>query len=381
MAEPDKQPSEDDEYVSEQLQLMGLTLEHDTDRNADKCSESEAGSSEGGEEERGLEAFEDVLSSWLTAAHSKTSHALMKAQASLPLRPRIAGNPSGGQSTLARIQEQQQQLMHEEAKAAPIPGKKSKGAQRELLEQARADADREDEEEPELPTGIEGWKDVLSGWMTTAGVAASPQHAQHAALKTSGKASRHQVSDSAKAEAPSWLADISSDEDEAEEDGKQDSVIPPRTASTSEPHLKTATSQEEFNDTDKQDTQASAASLSSAAQQLPQHAQQGSFSNAPPACFPPSPLEGYSLPSFDSVLSTSGISSQDLRLEGDLLNRARSDPAALWPHSAPGFPPRTGQEHPGLPAVATSVPAPVYSADQGLPPQVRTFCVFTSVCM
>ena len=367
-------PSADDQYVSEQLQLMGLSLKHEAHQSADEESGSEACSSSSGggdEEERGLEAFEDVLSSWLTAAHSKTSQALMKAQASLPLRPRTAGNPNGGQSTLDRIQEQQQQLMQEEAKAEKP--KKIKGASSKQAAQVdHTAADEDEEEESDSPSGIEGWKDVLSGWMDTAGVSAPAQHAQQANSNlapragTQGSSKKAPKLDTAN-EAPGWLADVSSDdEDEAEE--KKDSVDPPRTSSISESQLNTAASQEGLSDTERQAAQPSAVILNSAGQQLPQQAQHAGVPLAP---FPPSPLPGYSVP-FDNVMSTSGISSQDRRLEGDLLSRARSDPAALWPNSAPGFPPRAGLEHHGLPAVATSVPAPVYPADQGLPAQVHS---------
>lgn len=363
---------------------MGLTLENETDRNANEDSGSEAGSSDSAEEERGLEAFEDVLSSWLTAAHSKTSQALMKAQASLPLRPRTAGNPSSGQSTLARIQEQQQQLMQEEtmpsggSQAAARNGKKSKGARnKEAADTARAVVvaeDEEEQEEPDSPTGIEGWKDVLSGWATTAGVAAPPQHAQQVDSNSVGqpgeKPSHQQALPKPSDGAPDWLADVSSDEEDEEE--KHDSIVPPSTSSITESQLNTAVSQEGFSDTDRQSTQAGAVNLNLGRQQLPQHGQHGGIASAPAAPFPPSTLQGCSVPT-DSVMSTSGISSQDLRLEGDLLSRARSDPAALWPNSAPGFPPRAGPDQPALPPVATSVPATVYPADQGLPAQVGTF--------
>ena len=352
---------------------MGLSLKHEAHQSADEESESEAGSSSGGgdEEERGLEAFEDVLSSWLTAAHSKTSQALMKAQASLPLRPRTAGNPGGGQSTLDRIQEQQQQLMQEEAKAEEP--KKIKGASsKQAAQVANTLAKEDEEEEPDSPSGIEGWKDVLSGWMDTAGVTAPAQHAQQAnpnpapQAGAQGSSKKTAKLDTAN-EAPGWLADVSSDdEDEAGE--KKDSIGPPRTSSISESKLNTAASQEGLSDTERQAAQPSGVNLNLVSgQQLPQQAQHAGVPHAP---FPPSPLQGYSVP-FDNIMSTSGISSQDRRLEGDLLNRARSDPAALWPHSAPGFPPRAGLEHHGLPAVATSVPAPVYPADQGLPAQVH----------
>ncbi|DBA75326.1 TPA: Selenocysteine insertion sequence-binding protein 2 [Trebouxia sp. C0004] len=356
------QPSADDHYVSEQLQLMGLSLKHEAQQSADEESGSEAGSNSSGgdEEERGLEAFEDVLSSWLTAAHSRTSQALMKAQASLPLRPRTAGNPSGGQSTLDRIQEQQQQLMQEEAKAEKP--KKIKGASSKQAAQVdHTLADEDEEEEPDSPSGIEGWKDVLSGWMDTAGVTAPAQHAQHAnsnaALQAveQGSSKKAPKLDTANA-APGWLADVSSDdEDEAEE--KKDSVGPPRTSSIFESQLDTAASQEGLSGTERQAGQPSTVNLNSAGQQMPQQAQ---HAGVPHTSFPPSPLQGY------SVMSTSGISSQDRRLEGDLLSHARSDPAALWTNSAP---PRAGLEHHGLQAVATSVPAPVYPADQGLPAQ------------
>lgn len=345
---------------------MGLSLNQEPEQHADEQCDSEAGSSESDEEERGLEAFEDVLSSWLTAAHSKTSQALMKAQASLPLRPRTAGNPSSGQSTLARIQEQQQQLAQEEAKASgegqglQPTGKKSKGARgKQAAESAHAESATLHEEEEQ---------DVLSGWTDTAGAAAPPPHAQPAHLKPAaqagGKISRPEVPHSGSATAaPGWLADISSDDEDDEEEEQKDSILPPRTSSISESQLNTAVSQEHMSDNERQTSQAAAASLTAADQQ---HAQHSGVAHAP---FPPSPLQGYSVP-FDTVMSTSGISSQDRKLEGDLLSRARSDPAALWPNPALGFPPRMGPEQHGLPAVATSVPAPVYLADQGLPPQV-----------
>lgn len=361
---------------------MGLSLNHEPEQHADEQCDSEAGSSESDEEERGLEAFEDVLSSWLTAAHSKTSQALMKAQASLPLRPRTAGNPSSGQSTLARIQEQQQQLAQEEAKASgegeglQPTGKKIKCTRgKQAAESAHAESaalhEEEEQDVPDSPTGIEGWKDVMSGWIDTAGAAAPPPHAQQAhsepAAQAGGKVSRSKAPHSGSATAaPGWLADVSSDDEDDEEEEQKDSILPPRTSSISESQLNTAVSQEHVSDNERQTSQPAAASLTAADQQQPQHAQHGGVAHAP---FPPSPLQGYSVP-FDTVMSTSGISSQDRKLEGDLLSRARSDPAALWPNPALGFPPRLGAEQHGLPAVATSVPAPVYLADQGLPPQV-----------
>lgn len=370
---------------------MGVSLEQDADRDQHEDSESEAASSNGEDEEgRGLEAFEDVLSSWLTAAHSKTSQALVKAQASLPLRPRTAGG--GGQSTLARIQEQQQQLTKEEAQAGitensqnqrASASKKKRTGDKKSAQQAgmsataggeSAEVAEEGEEEPDSPTGIEGWKDVLSNWMTTAGVAAPAQRAQQAASKpaadSGGKGTIQPNSQPAKtAEQPSWLADVSSDE-EAEEEGASNEVTAPRTSSISEAQLKTAVSHELSSEAGMQ----GAAGFSAAQQQQPQLAQHGTISNAAAAGYPPSPLQGYSMP-IQNLMSSSGISSQDLRFDGDLLGRARSDPAALWANSASGFPPRAGQELQLPPPVATSMPAPVYPADQGLPAQVSSIIV------
>ena len=341
----------------------------------------EAGGSSGrDEEEGGLEAFEDVLSSWLTAAHSKTSQALMKAQASLPLRPRTAENPGGGPSTLARIQEQQQQQLVQEEGQGTGAGKKSKGLRQQKARSGgvgkkskgarerpaagaeSAQQDEEEQEQPDSPTGIEGWKDVLSGWMTTAGVAALPQRAQQDDAEpvghSGGKASRQEASGSA--QAPAWLADVSSD-DEDEEEGRD----APRTVLISDSKLLTAVSEEASGDASRHSIQTiSSGNLAAASQQLSQH---GSHSNL---SFPPSPVQGYSAPSNSSV-SAFGISSQDRKLEGDLLNRARSDPAALWPSPVPGFPVRAGQNQQAAPAVATSVAAPAYPADQGLPTQVN----------
>ena len=384
-AKPQAQPSADDQYLAEQLQLMAVSLEQEADRDQHEDSVSETSSSDNEDEEgRGLEAFEDVLSSWLTAAHSKTSQALMKAQASLPLKPRVGGS-GGGQSTLARIQEQQQQLMKEEEEAGSglaASNLEQQPARRQSMSPVQkrpvsagggnpAEAvEEEEEDEPESPTGIEGWKDVLSNWMTTAGVTAQAQHAEQAKIKTSvgypGKAVNQQDPKVAKAgEAPSWLADVSSD-DEEEEAGAGTEITPPRTSSISEQQLKAAVSRELSSEADKQ----SAASFSSAQQQQAQHEHYSAISNAPAlaAFLPTSPLQGYSVP-VHGLTGSSGVSSQDLRLDGDLLSRACSDPAALWNSSAPGFPPRSGQEHRLPPAVATSQPAPMYPADQGLPPQ------------
>ena len=390
-AEPETQPSADDQYVTEQLKLMAASLQQDADRDQHEDSGSDTSSSDGeGEEGRGLEAFEDVLSSWLTAAHSKTSQPFVKAQASLPLKPRSGGGggAGGGQSTLARIQEQQQQLMKQEEKAggsglatfnaqqAAARRKDKKSVKQNPAAAVGGDstaaAGEEEEEEPESPTGIEGWKDVLSNWMTTAGVTAPAQHAQQADSKVSktsaGKAAQQQIASKADskaakvAEAPAWLADVSSDEEEA---GAGTEVTPPRTSSITERQLKAAVSHELSSEADKQ----SSTSFNSAQQQQPQHAQHATISSAPAAAFPPSsPLQGYSFP-LQGLVGSSGISSQDLRLDKDLLGRARSDPAAMWNNSAPGFPPRSSQKPQLPPAVATSLPAPMYPADQGLQPQ------------
>lgn len=369
---------------------MAASFEQDADRDQHEDSGSDTSSSDGENEEgRGLEAFEDVLSSWLTAAHSKTSRPFVKAQASLPLKPRGGGGggAGGGQSTLARIQEQQQQLMKGEDKAggsgvAALNAQQAlaRGEDKQPVGQTpvaagggdSAAAAEEEEEEPDSPTGIEGWKDVLSTWMTTAGVTAPAEHAQQADTKASttsaGKAAHKQIASAADAkaakaaEAPAWLADVSSDEEEA---GAGTEVTPPRTSSITEQQLKAAVSRELSSEADKQ----SAASFNSAQQQPPQHAQHAAISNAPAAAFPPSsPLQGYSVP-LQGLVGSSGVSSQDLRLDGDLLGRARSDPAALWNNSAAGFPPRSSQEPRLPPAVATSLPAPMYPADQGLPPE------------
>lgn len=382
---PQAHPTADDQYVTEQLKLMAVSLEQDADRDQHEDSESEpsSGDEEDGEE-RGLEAFEDVLSSWLTAAHSKTSQTLMKAQASLPLTPpmRAGGAAGGGRSTLARIQEQQQQLMKEEeagsalaaSKLAQEPAGKVRSSTVVKASAASVCAKpaskQEEEEEPESPTGIEGWKDVLSNWMTTAGVTATAQQAQQAGSKTNAaaanKAAQQKDSKLGKAaEAPSWLADVSSDDEE--EAGGGSDVRAPQTLSVSKQLLQA--SHGLLNEADKQ----RAASFYSAQQRQPQHAQQGPVSSAPPGvAFPASsPLQGYSVP-LHGLMGSSGVSSQDVRLDGDLLSRTRSDPAAMWNNSAPGFPPRPGQEPRLPPAVATSLPAPVYPADQGLPPQVHS---------
>ena len=374
---------------------MAASLEQDADRDQHEDSESDASSSDDEDgEERGLEAFEDVLSSWLTAAHTKTSQSLMKAQASLPLRPRLGGSGAAGggqgQSTLARIQEQQQQLMKEEAgesgltASEPVQEPAGKEAASPVVEasaggnRARAAGEQDEAERPESPTGIEGWKDVLSTWMTNAGVTAPAQRAQQAGSTMHADPAKKVVQQphsklGEAAEAPSWLADVSSDEEE--EAGGVADVTPPRTTSISEQLLKATASHELSSEADKQ----SAASFSSAQRPQPQHAQHDAISNAPPAAAfrSPSPLQGYSVP-LHSLMGSSGVSSQDVRLDGDLLSRARSDPAALWNNSAPGFPPRSGQEPRLPPAVATSVPAPVYSADQGLPPQVYSAALLIS---
>lgn len=389
-AEPELQPSADDQYVAEQLKLIAASFEQDADRDQHEDSGSDTSSGDAEDEEgRGLEAFEDVLSSWLTAAHSKTSRPFVKAQASLPLKPRSGGGggAGGGQSTLARIQEQQQQLMKEEEKVGSSSGLAASNAQQAA---ARGEGKRpvekapvaavggdsavaaEEDEEPESPTGIEGWKDVLSNWMTTAGVTAPSPHAQQAGTKASrtsaGKGAHKEIASMAgakaakAAEAPAWLADVSSDEEEA---GAGTEVTPPRTSSITEQQLKAAVSRELSSEARKQ----SAASFNSAQQQQPQHAQHAAISNASAAAFPPSsPLQGHSVP-LQGLVGSSGVSSRDLRLDGDLLGRARSDPAALWNNSVPGFPPRSSQEPQLPPAVATSLPAPMYPADQGLPPQ------------
>lgn len=397
--EPPAHPTADDQYVTEQLKLMAASLEQDADRDQHEDSESDPSSSEGEDgEERGLEAFEDVLSSWLTAAHTKTSQTRVKAQASLPLKPRMgaSGGADGrGQSTLARIQEQQQQLMKEEAAGSTLTASKTvKGpAGREPAlpvvkastiaaggDCAEAASEQDDEEEPDSPTGIEGWKDVLSNWMTNAGVTAPAQRAQQAGSSTNAgpatKAAQQPHSKLAEAaEAPAWLVDVSSDEEE--EAGGDADIFAPRTSSISEQLLKPAASLDLFSEADTQ----SGANLGSAQQQQPQYAQHGAISNAPPvATFQsPSPLQGYSVP-IHTLMGSSGVSSQDVRLDGDPLGRARSDPAALWNNSAPGFPPRSGQEPRLPPPVATSVPAPVYPADQGLPPQVCSAALLLSIC-
>ena len=390
-AKLEKQPSADDQYVAEQLKLMALSLEQDADRDQleDSGSETSSSDDDGDEEGRGLEAFEDVLSSWLTAAHSKTSRPFVKAQASLPLKPRSGGG-GGGQSTLARIQEQQQQLTKEEEEAGGsglAAGKvqqqaaSGKGTQpRQQTPAAAATggspavAEDEEEDEPGSPTGIEGWKDVLSNWMTTAGVAAPAQHAQQAdSTASAGTGAHQQAATKANSKAnpkaavkaaqpPSWLADVSSDEEE--EAGAGTEVTPPRTSSITEQQLKAAASRDLSSKADK----TSAGGFDSS--QQAQHAQHAAVSNAASAAAfpPPSPLQGYSVP-VQGHLDSTGVSSQDLRLNGDLLSRARSDPAALWNNPAPGFPPRSGQEPRLPPAVATSLPAPMYPADQGLPPQ------------
>ena len=377
---PQTQPSADDQYVAEQLKLMALSLEQDADRDQleDSGSDTSSSDDDGSEEGRGLEAFEDVLSSWLTAAHSKTSRPFAKAQASLPLKPRGGG---GGQSTLARIQEQQQQLTKEEEEAggsrlaaSPIrqkaagekgtrPRQQTPAAAAAAGEGSPEVAEDEEEDEPESPTGIEGWKDVLSNWMTTAGVAAPAQHAQQADSKASDQQAAIKADSKANSKAvepPSWLADVSSDEEE--EAGAGAEVTPPRTSSITEQQLKASASREMSDEADKPST----AGFDSA--QQAQHAQHAAISNASaPTFLPPSPLQGYSVPVQGHPDST-GVSSQDLRLNGDLHSQARSDPA-FWNNSAPGFPPRSGQEPRLPPAVATSLPAPMYPADQGLPPQ------------
>ena len=413
--EPEKSPSADEEYVSEQLKLMGVSLAQDADRDAHEDSESDAEdeSSDGEEGEgRGLGAFEDVLSSWLTAAHSKTSQAHMKAQASLPLRPKAAGG--GGQSTLARIQEQQQQLIKEEADLETVKSsvdKKSSDKSREnaqvkdAVETAKpsapvgtesaepAEPAEEEDEEPDSPTGAAGWKDVLSNWMTAAGVTAPAQQtmsnskaarvskspgqqaASHLKAGLGGKASGQQSAESKAAETPSWLADVSSDEDEGDRAGEE--VTPPRTSSISEPKLKQAASHELSGEAHRQSSDSKSPQRSQHAQHgasldtaQPQHAQHDVSLNATAApLLPPNPQQGYSMP-IHSLLASSGISSQDVRLDADLLGRARSDPPVLWGSSAPGFTPRLGQEPQLPPAVATSMSAQVYPADQGLPPQV-----------
>lgn len=389
-AEPTTHPTADDQYVTEQLRLMAASLEQDADRDQHEDSESDPSSSddEGGEE-RGLEAFEDVLSSWLTAAHTKTSKTRVKAQASLPLRPRVGGSGGAdgrGQSTLARIQEQQQLMMKEDAAGSVLTVSKTvqDPAGREAAlpvvkasavaaggDCAEAAGDQDEEEEPESPTGIEGWKDVLSDWMTSAGVTAPAQRAKQTGSSSNAgpatKAAHQPRSTLAEAaEAPSWLADVSSDEKEEEAGGGAEG-FPHRTSSISEQLLRPTASRELSSEADKH----SGANLSSAQQQQPQHVQHGAISNGPPAAAfrSPSPQQGYSVP-IHSLMGSSGVSSQDLRLDGDPLGRARSDPAGLWNNSAPGFPPRSGQEPRLPPPVATSVPAPVYPADQGLPPQV-----------
>lgn len=387
VVKPQTQPSADDQYVAEQLKLMALSLEQDADRDQLEDSGSDTSSSDdddGDEEGRGLEAFEDVLSSWLTAVHSKTSRPFVKAQASLPLKPRSGGGGGGGggQSTLARIQEQQQQLTKDEEEEAGSSGLAASHAKQEAAgakdtqpsQQTPAAgrgapevAEDEEEDEPESPTGIEGWKDVLSNWMTTAGVAAPAQQANSkASAGKAGTGAHQQAASKANskaavkaAEPPSWLADVSSDEEE--EAGTGTEVSPPRTSSITEQQLKAAASRDLSSEADK----ASAAGFDSA--QQAQHAQHAASSNASAAALlPPSPLQGYSVPVH---LDSTGVSSQDPRLNADLLSRARSDPAALWNNSAPGFPPRSGQEPRLPPAVATSLPAPMYPADQGLPPQ------------
>ena len=352
--------------------------------DGDANAESDSDSSQGDPEGRGLEAFEDVLSSWLTAAHSRTAHPVVKAQASLPLRPKLAGQ-SGGPSTLQRIQEQQQQIVQNEATEVRRDGTKNgqeAGAKvsAEQAAEAKLPAEAEDSSDSdEDESAGAGWTDVMSDWMTAAGVTAKAQQAQHIHHDAvpAGKAAPKKEVPGVPAAIPDWLADVSSGDD-SDADRKaspkqqgSSSVQAPSTASLSEPKPVKYSSPREH-------------STPKPAEQAAQHAQQQSNSNLPPrpatsasADSPsPNPLLTEQTAAKDS--SSSGVSSQDRKLDPNLVSRAKSDPPAFWPSPSQGHPPQGPNGNPGptqLPVAASSVPPPhVYSADQGLAPQVSSTC-------
>lgn len=419
-AQLQEQQSADEEYITEQLHLLGLDHQDGYSADGDADADSDSESSQGDPDGRGLEAFEDVLSSWLSAAHIKTAHPVVKAQASLPLRPKAAGQASGP-STLQRIQEQQQQVAQEEAKgpekrttgaAQGAEGKllTKQGAGRKLQvkqknasaegrisaeEKAPADdnegAHDEDDSEEDDDQDVAGCTDVMSDWMTAACVTGKAQHAQQPQdLNPATKAVPQQGLQGGKIAASSWLADVSSDDDtgpDNKESAKQQesgSVQAPSTASLSEAKPHTSSSPP---------ITSSAPLLDTTADQSAQHAQQAAVphSNFHASLPPPIPKpsaaasaspnltatqQAAARESTSSGVSSPGISSQDRKLEPDLLSRAKSDPSAFWPTPLQGYPASQGdQSSVPLPVAATSVPPPVmYSADQGLAPQVLFTC-------
>ena len=387
--------SADEEYIAEQLQLMGLDPQDGYSADGDANAESDSDSSRDDPEGRGLEAFEDVLSSWLTAAHTKTSRPMVKAQASLPLRPKIVGQ-SGVQSTLQRIQEQQQQMVQEEAEGAVKPAsKKETGGKRpaQQVAQETATAESKEDSDDEDGSGVAGWTDVMSDWMSAAGIQGRAQHAQHALVgsKPAAKVLPQQRLQVDAAATPNWLADVSSDED-SDADKKavakqqeSGSVQAPSTASLSEakPHKSSPPASQ------------SPSLLNCApgeAESAAQHAQhatvQQSISNFGLPSLPSKPaMSGNTEPaspkpalaeamhdSSSSGASSQGVSSQDRRVVSDMMSKAQSDPPAFWPSPSQSYPalmPKGNQGPLQLPIAASSLPPPlVYSADQGLAPQV-----------
>ena len=321
VAQLQEQTSADDEYVAEQLQLLGIDPQDGYSADGDAAAESDSDSDPGDVEGRGLEAFEDVLSSWLTAAHTKTSHAVVKAQASLPLRPKIAGQ-SGGASTLQRIQEQQkqQQQQQEELHKSTSPAAAVAAAQKLRSSPKRVDQRQEAE------------------------VLAQPEGKEAAALD---RATAAKEAAAAQGHVPSWLADVSSDEEEGddEEAVKHDSsgVQAPRTASV--PDVKPEASGDSLPEAPAPDSPAQHAqhAISSSNSALPPSGPNPATS-APADSPSPKALQASSADHDRSSsissqgVSSQGVSSQDRKLDPDFSSRARFDPSASWPSPSKGFP-------------------------------------------
>lgn len=377
-----------EEYIAEQLHLISLEAQDgysvDGDGNAELYTDSSRCDPGG----RGLEAFQDVLASWLTAAHTTTSRPLAKAQASLPLRPKVAGQ-NGEQPTLQRIWEQQQQMVREEAKEAVKPSSKKETKQEQTAEEVakqKVTAESEDDSDDQEGSGVAGSTDVMSGWMSAAGVKGRAKHAQHA---TAADVLPQQGLQAEAAATPSWLAAVSSDDDyDADQKAvanhqESGSMQAPSTASLSDakPHKSSllASSSPSLLDT------ASEQPAQHAQHATAQHvtAQQPSSSSGLPPLLPYSAISVTAESAFpkptaveakdgssSSGLSPLGVSSQDRKLDLDVMSKAKTDLSALWPSASQSYPalmPKGEQGSMQLPNL--SPPAPVYSADQGLAPQ------------
>lgn len=224
-------------------------------------------------------------------------------------------------------------------------------------------------------SAVAGWTDVMSDWMTAAGVTAKAQQAQHTQhdTKPAEKAAPQKGLPGLTAPTPNWLADVSSDDDSDTErkasvrQQESSSVQAPSTASLSDPKPVNSSSPRPD-------------SAPKPAEQAAQHAQQQSSSNLPPRPATSSSADSASPQSSATEQtaardsSSAGVSSQDRKVHPDLMSRAKTDPSASWPSPSQGYPPQGSSGDQGstqLPVAASSVPPPlVYSADQGLAPQV-----------